>query len=131
MDEDESGQEVASSDESVQMQFKDHFIFALSTSSTGCLQHASGFFLPVCKRNNTLIILFGQNAFDLLVALEECWLEALTCCLPMGAAAPRPDQTSAVALPAVQQAQLGFREKLLGCCWNLLKQVFSSEDKRC
>ena len=69
MDEDESGQEVASSDESVQMQFKDHFIFALSTSSTGCLQHASGFFLPVCKRNNTLIILFGQNAFDLLVAL--------------------------------------------------------------
>lgn len=27
------------------------------------------FFLPVCKRNNTFIVLFRQNAFDLLVAL--------------------------------------------------------------
>ena len=70
MDKDESSQELAaSSDESVQMQFKDHFIFALSTSLTRCLQHALGFFLPVCKSNNTFIVLFGQNAFDLLVAL--------------------------------------------------------------
>lgn len=26
-------------------------------------------FLPVCKRNNTFIVLFKQNAFDLLVVL--------------------------------------------------------------
>lgn len=44
-------------------EFKDHFIFALSTSLTKCLQRGSGFFLPVWKRNNTFMVLFRQNTF--------------------------------------------------------------------
>lgn len=51
------------------MQFKDHFICALSTSSSRCLQHASGYVLPVCKRNNTVIVSFRQNDFGLLLPL--------------------------------------------------------------
>lgn len=56
--------------ESVEMQFKDHFIFALSTSSlTRFLQHASEFILHVFKGNSTFLVLFRENAFNLLVVL--------------------------------------------------------------
>lgn len=78
MDEDENSQELAaSSEELIQMQFKYHFTFALSTSLTTCLQQASGFFLPVYKRSNTFIVLFRQNAFDLLVAVGRVLAEGL------------------------------------------------------
>lgn len=75
---DENSQELAaSSEELIQVQFKDHFTFALSMPLTKCLQQASGFFLPVCKRNNTFIVLFRQNAFDLLVTLGRKLVESL------------------------------------------------------
>lgn len=68
---------AAPTEDLIQMQFKDCFTFASSTSSTKCLQQASGFFLPVCKRNNTFIVVFRQNAFDLLVALGRVLAECL------------------------------------------------------
>lgn len=101
LDEDENSHELTvSSEELIQMQFKDHFTFALSMSLTTCLQQASGFFLPVYKKNkqNPFIVLFRQNAFNPLVALGRYWLKVLTCCLPMGKAAP-----GSIGLPLVQQ----------------------------
>lgn len=61
LDEDENSQELAaSSEELIQMQFKDHFTFALSTSLTTCLQQASGFFLPVYKKKIQLLFCSGK-----------------------------------------------------------------------
>lgn len=78
MDEDENSQELAASSKKlIQMEFKDHFTFALSMSLTTCLQEASGFFLPDNEKNNTFIVLFRQCAFDLLVALGRVLAEGL------------------------------------------------------
>jgi len=63
---------------SAEMQFKDHFVFVLSASSTRFLHHSSEFILHVFKGNSTFLVLFGENAFNLLVALGRVKLKALT-----------------------------------------------------
>lgn len=120
LDEDENSQELAaSSEELIQMQFKDHFTFALSTSLTTCLQQASGFFLPVYKKNNTIIVLFRQNAFDLLVALKRVLAEGLKLLSSHGKSSSRVNRSASGAADVT-----GFQEEFK-CCWNLLKQVCS------